>query len=130
MATIRPHAPVRRFDVFAEYTRLKAMREDGMKAAKAKGQAIWLAKVVAAQKYGILPRPSGERRKENEKRRRGKWHDLSGVPQTDVLFDTEIIGRLGRDFYSHVFSPAIKRAYDEGKRYEDIRDSIRRDWKP
>jgi hypothetical protein len=128
VASVKPHAPVRRFDVFAEYTRIKAMREEGLSAAKAKGQGIWLAKVVAAQKYGRLPRPSGEKRE--EKKRRTKWHELSGVPQTDKLFDREIIGRLGKGFYSRVFSPAIKKAYDKGESYEDIRDTIRRDWKP
>ena len=128
MASIRPHAPVRRFDVFAEYTRIKAMREDGMAADKAKGQGIWLAKVIAAQKFGRLSRPSGS--KGEKKKHYGKWHDLSGIPQTDHLFDVEIIGRLGRDFYSRVFSPAIKKAYEHGKSYEEIRDSIRRDWKP
>jgi hypothetical protein len=128
MAKIRPEAPVRRFDVFAEYSRLEAIREKGMSAAKAKGYGLWLAKVVAAQKFGRLPRPAGE--KAEEKRPKKKWRELSGVPQTDKLFDREIIGRLGRGFYSRVFSPTIKKAYEAGESYEDIRDAVRRDWKP
>jgi hypothetical protein len=125
MATIKPHAQVRRFDVFAEYSRLKG-KDEGMSAAQAKGYGIWIAKVVAAQKFGRLPRPSGEKKE----RKKTKWHELSGVPQTDKLFNHEIVNRLGKSFYAHVFSPAIKKAYEAGKSYEDIRDAIRRDWKP
>ncbi len=29
-----------------------------------------------------------------------------------------------------VFSPAIKEAIDSGRKYEQIRDTIRKDWKP
>jgi hypothetical protein len=36
---------------------------------------------------------------------------------------------MGRDFYEQVFHPAIEEAVAEGKRYEDIRDQIRKDWK-
>lgn len=126
MARIKPEAAVRRFDIFAEYNRLKA-KDEGLSAAQAKGYGLWLAKVVAAQKFGRLPRPTGEGEKKRPKR---KWHELSGVAQTDKLFDKEIIGRLGRRFYAHVFSPALKKAYEAGESYEDIRDKIRRDWKP
>lgn len=128
MATIKPHAPVRRFDVFAEYSRLKGLKEEGLSATQAKGYGLWLAKVVAAQKFGRLPRPTGEKKK--GERPKTKWHELSGVAQTDKLFDKEIVDRLGKGFYSKVFSPAIKDAYADGKSYEEIRDAIRRRWKP
>ncbi len=128
MATIKPHAPVRRFDVFAEYSRLKGLKEEGLSGPQAKGYGLWLAKVVAAQKFGRLERPTGEKKK--GERKKTKWHELSGVAQTDKLFDKEIVDRLGRSFYSKVFSPAIKEAYAEGKSYEEIRDTIRRAWKP
>jgi hypothetical protein len=36
---------------------------------------------------------------------------------------------MGREFYDDVFHPAIQQAQKEGKRYEDIRDAIRKDWK-
>ncbi|HZQ05760.1 MAG TPA: hypothetical protein VFD70_04220 [Anaerolineae bacterium] len=130
MADLKPKATVRRFDVFAEYNRLKAMKE-GESAAQAKGYGLWVAKVVAAQKFGRMPKPTGEKGEGGgEKKPRKKWHDLSGVPQTDKLFDKEIINRMGKDFYSKVFSPAIKEAFEEGKQYVEIRDSIRREWKP
>ena len=35
---------------------------------------------------------------------------------------------MGRDFYEKVFKPAIEKAFDEGKDYMDIRDSIREEW--
>jgi hypothetical protein len=50
--------------------------------------------------------------------------------QTERLFDKEIIERMGKDFYDQVFVPAIRQAYDAGKSDRDIRDTIRREWKP
>lgn len=133
MADLKPNAPVRRFDVFAEYNRLKAIKE-GESAPQAKGYGIWLAKVVAAQKFGRMPKPTGEKKegaeKEDKKKRKPKWHDLSGIPQTDKLFDKEIVNRMGKQFYADVFAPAIKEAFDEEKEYREIRDAIRREWKP
>jgi hypothetical protein len=130
MSEPKPKAPIRRFDVFAEYNRLDAMKK-GESAAQAKGYAIWLAKVVAARKFrkseGLPPKKEGEKKKERPKK---KWRDLSGIPQTDKLFDKEIINRMGRTFYSKVFSPAIREAFQEEKEYREIRDAIRREWKP
>lgn len=137
MAELKPRAPVRRFDVFAEYNRLKAIEQDGLAKSKAKGYGLWLAKVVAAQKFGRLPKPEREKKRETpeekaarEKKAKTQWHDLSGVPQTDKLFDREIVSRMGKGFYTQVFSPAIQRAYAEGKPYVEIRDAIRKEWKP
>ncbi len=137
MAETKPRAPIRRFDVFAEYNRLKALDQEGLTKSKAKGYGLWVAKVVAAQKFGRMPKPGKEKkeeteqeRKERKKRERTVWHDLSGVPQTDKLFDKEIVNRMGKDFYSKVFSPAIQQAYAEGKPYVAIRDAIRKEWKP
>jgi hypothetical protein len=59
-----------------------------------------------------------------------EWHELSGKPQTDALFDREIIGRMGKGFYATVFAPAIAEAVKQGRSYESIRDTIRRQWKP
>src|SRR5438045_3800437 len=119
MADLKPKATVRRFDVFAEYNRLKAMKE-GESAAQAKGYGLWLAKVVAAQKFGRMPKPTGEKKEEKEKKeRKTKWRDLSGIPQTDKLFDKEIVNRMGKEFYSGVFAPAIKEAFGEEKEYRE-----------
>jgi hypothetical protein len=123
-----PQAAIRRFDVFAEYNRQQAMRRS-MRAAQAKGYGLWLAKVVAARKFGRI-KPEEAREKLREPKKRGEWHSLSGKPQTDKLFDSEIVDRMGGDFYRRVFRPAIRDAIQAGQRYEDIRDSIRKGWKP
>jgi hypothetical protein len=129
-ADIKPEAAIRRFDIFAEYNRLKAMKE-GQPAAQAKGHGLWLAKLVAARKFrrdaGAAP---GQPGKDETPRRRTKWKSLDGTPQTDRLFDKEIVGRMGREFYRKVFSPSVKAEFERGASYESIRDRLRRDWKP
>jgi hypothetical protein len=122
----KPQAPIRRFDVFAEVQRQTA-RQDGMAADQAKGHGLWLAKVVAARRFG-----DGKQKTASESepaRPRRKWKSLSGQPQTDKRFDREIVERMGKTFYRRVFSPAIRSALSDGKDYMHIRDSIRKDWK-
>lgn len=126
---IAPRQPIRRFDVFAEYTR-QERRKKGYPADEAKGYGIWLAKVVASRRFG---QSSGEdhgkpARKEGEEE--PKFRSLSDELQTDQTFDHDIIDRMGATFYDDVFVPAIAAAREEGKKYEAIRDSIRRAWKP
>ena len=65
MAETNPKAPIRRFDVFAEYTRQKAL-QDGMPEDEAAGYGLWVAKVVASRRYGGGP-PPPPRKKEGEK---------------------------------------------------------------
>lgn len=126
---MKPRMPIRRFDVFAEYHRARH-QEHGMPEALAKGRGLWAAKVVAGRGRGSVPAESGAgsqpaaRTEEDEGFRR-----VGGIPQTDQLFDREIIGRMGPEFYHQVFRPAIEQAVRQGKRYEDIRDSIREEWK-
>jgi hypothetical protein len=134
---IKPKDSIRRFDVFAEYSRQEAIK-DGMEPAEAKGYGIWLAKVVAAHRYGKSSAKStpkdGEQpsnRKESSPHMRStKWRALDGVPQTDTLFEKEIVQRMGGEFYEKVLVPAIGRAIQEGETYVAIRDKIRKDWKP
>jgi hypothetical protein len=59
-----------------------------------------------------------------------KWRRLSGKEQTDALFDKEIIERMGPDLYDQVFAPAIRQAFEGGKTYRAIRDTIWQEWKP
>jgi hypothetical protein len=129
---LKPKQSVRRFDVFAEYQRLKALKEKNP-PDEAKGYAIWLAKVVAARRFrkerGKEPPADQEKEKKTELMD-GKWRTLDGVPQTDALFDREIIKRMGEDFYKEIFSPAVEEEFTSGKDYTDIRDTIRKDWKP
>jgi hypothetical protein len=127
MAT-RPDKPIRRFDVFAEY-RKQDEQASGMRADEAKGYGLWVAKVVAARKFGRM-RERATSRAEDKNRRRRKWHVLSGERQTDKLFDHEIVERMGVEFYRDVFEPAVRAAREKGQPYEAIRDRLRRRWKP
>ena len=68
--------------------------------------------------------------KERRERALRKWHVLNGVEQTDQLFEKEIVKRMGKDFYENVFSPTIREARQQGKEYLQVRDSIRKHWKP
>lgn len=137
MPDTKPKAPIRRFDVFAEYTRLKAI-EDGMPEDEAEGYGLWVAKVVASRRYGgTVPNPNQPHHKDGDEKedeapheRKPKWHSLGNEPQTATLFEREVIGRMGSHFYNTVFSPAIEDALKEGKSYPSIRDTIRKEWKP
>jgi hypothetical protein len=135
---LKPRTPIRRFDVFAEYNRQKAI-EDGRPEDEAAGYGLWVAKVVASRGFGSglrLSAPSsgreveGQDAEESKKPEKPKWHTLGGEEQTDELFDREIIKRMGHEFYDQVFVPAIEAALREDKSYTSIRDTIRKDWKP
>ncbi len=130
---IRPKATVRRFDVFAEYTRLERLKE-GFPADEAKGYAIWLAKVVAARKFGrVKPGPvkrTGSSGQDLEAGVLRKFRSLGDVEQTDKVFDKDIVERMGKGFYQKVFSPAVEEAFRMGESYKQIRDTIRKVWKP
>jgi hypothetical protein len=127
--TIKPSKRVRRLDVFAEY-RKQEEQADGMPADQAKGYGLWVAKVVAARKFGRLKGRERPSEAESRARRRRKWRVLSGERQTDRLFDHQIVERMGTDFYTEVFVPAIRHEREVGHSYESIRDRIRRRWKP
>jgi hypothetical protein len=108
---VRPRQPIRRFDVFAEYHRLDRLQQ-GLPPDEAKGYGLWLAKIVAARKFAKwkttqdLDRLYAEEAKAKQYPP-SKWRHLSGKEQTDALFDTEIIARMGQDLYDQVFDPAI-----------------------
>jgi hypothetical protein len=133
---MKPNRPIRRFDVFAEFQRLKALDKEKLPADQAKGYGIWVAKIVAARKFSKTRKKEGEKKETGKKKEEreelvdNKWHALEGVPQTDELFNKEIIERMGSDFYKNVFSPAVEDAFEAGKDYMEIRDTIRKDWKP
>jgi hypothetical protein len=126
---LHPDKAIRRFDVFAEYSRQERL-DKGYPKDEAKGYGIWLAKVVAARKFS----KSGEERKTTGHKQHAeeepRFKSVGDEMQTDVTFDRDIIDRMGEDFYADVFSPAIAMAHEDGKTYEEIRDSIRKDWKP
>jgi hypothetical protein len=128
-----PRKAIRRFDVFAEVNRLEALAE-GRAEDEAKGHGIWLAKVVAGRRFGRksdgADRPRRQRDESAEDRAETKFKHAGDELQTDETFDTEIVERMGADFYEQVFSPAIHDSLDRGERYEEFRDTIRGDWKP
>lgn len=134
MTDLKPRFPIRRFDVFADYHFLKN-EEHGMPEPLAKGRAIWAAKVVAGRRHGAAPSaPKGKGQKDGGERERTEeeeegFRSVGGVQQTDQTFEKEIVDRMGREFYDRVFHPAVEQAVREGKRYEDIRDEIRKGWK-
>src|SRR5687768_6380336 len=139
-STVKPERPIRRFDVFAEY-RKQEEEQKGHPEDEAMGYGLWVAKVVASRHAGGSSSKEHDEeqkhgtREEREAARRkrlvdGKWRTLSGEPQTDALFEKEIVERMGRPFYRRTFAPAIEDARKSGKSYESIRDAIRKSWKP
>jgi hypothetical protein len=128
---MKPKRAIRRFDVFAEY-RKQEETAAGRPEDEAKGYGLWVAKVVGAKppERRDLGEPGERREPAAPPLVAGKWHTLDGEPQTDDLFDREIVQRMGQDFYREVFAPAIRAAREQRRPYESIRDSIRKDWKP
>ena len=127
---VHPRQPIRRFDVFAEYTR-QERREKGYPEDQAKGYGIWLAKVVAARRFGQQsPADDKKPSKQEEHEAEPTFRSVGDELQTDETFDHDIIDRMGARFYDAVFVPAITAAREEGKKYETIRDTIRKGWKP
>ena len=125
-----PHQPIRRFDVFAEYTR-QERHEKGFPEDEAKGYGIWLAKVVASRRFGQKSSSDGKKPSTKDaQEEEPKFRSVGDELQTDETFDHDIIDRMGAQFYDEVFVPAISEAREEGKSYETIRDTIRRGWKP
>lgn len=137
MDEIKPKREIRRFDVFAEYNRLKALKE-GLPPDEAKGYGLWIAKVVASRRYGVSPPPrpkepagklrEGEAAAPPEKHER--FHSLGDELQTDELFDQEIVDRMGERFYREVFAPTMEEHFGHGEKYESIRDTVRKGWQP
>src|SRR5690242_8299529 len=121
----KPRMPIRRFDVFAEYNRMRGLKR-GLDEAHAKGYGLWVAKVVASgggrrgsAKLEPKGEPSATPGAPGEQRETPQgWHFLGNEPQTDTLFDREIVRRMGPAFYTQVFAPAVDRAFEEGKSYE------------
>jgi hypothetical protein len=138
---IRPLRPIRRFDVFAETKRLEALAH-GEPDDVAKGYGIRIAKIVASRRFGgSTAAKTRHERKDvaNQEPASGsrfagedgdKFRALDGEIQSDETFDREIVERMGPEFYEVVFQPAIREALAEGHKYDQIRDTIRKDWKP
>src|SRR5829696_10359405 len=109
---LQPRQAIRRFDVFAEYTR-QERREKGYPEDDAKGYGIWLAKVVAARRFGQKSPADGKKpSKKDAHEQEPKFRSVGDERQTDETFDHDIIDRMGARFYDEVFMPAIAAARD------------------
>jgi hypothetical protein len=127
-----PRNAIRRFDVFAEYSR-QERQEKGYPEDEAKGYGVWLAKVVASRRFGTKSDSADSKKpstRKGEPAKEPKFRSLGDELQTDATFDHDIIDRMGAEFYYDVFAPAIEQAREQGESYESIRDDIRKSWKP
>src|SRR5918994_7505070 len=88
---LSPHQPIRRFDVFAEYTRQERL-EKGFPEDQAKAYGIWLAKVVASRRFG--QKSAADSTKPAQKRDRTAkeptFRSVGDELQTDEIFDHDI----------------------------------------
>lgn len=127
---------IRRFDVFATFKMVESMRQ-GMSKETAMAEGLWLAKLVASRRRGSgsgsKPGTSVKKNGTNYIKtgvvpgEPSEWKELGGIPQTPDLFKKDVIDKVGEDFFENVFLPAIEKAYNDGKTYMDIRDSIRKE---
>ncbi len=122
-----PRAHIRRFDIFAEWNRLKALTRHNMSEGNARAYGLAVAKVVAARKfYGVQPEQVKEwKRQAKQDEVAEPWWEHLG---SDAEFAQKIVQRMGASFYELVFQPAIQRAWEAGQKYEDIRDTLRETW--
>ncbi len=124
---IAPRAQIRRFDIFAEWNRLKARERHRMREADARAYGLAVAKIVAARTVS-----GAQSEHTRDLKRRARQHDVSEawwehLGSSDE-FARKIIERMGKQFYTEVFQPAIQGAWAAGQSYEDIRDTMRNEW--
>ncbi len=124
---IAPAANIRRFDVFAEWSRLTGREKHQLPEGSARAYGIAVAKIVAARKFaGYQPQQVRTLKQQARQQDASEpWWEHLGTP---VEFDRKIIRRMGQRFYQDVFQPAIRQAWDAGETYEQIRDRLREPW--
>ena len=122
-----PQKEIRRFDIFAEWNRLKAWTQPRFSDAEAQAYGLAVAKVVAARKFA-RHRPEQvrdwKRRARQEDFTEAWWTRLGSAAE----FAEKIVARISKSFYHRVFQPAVRRAWKAGQRYEQIRDALRTPW--
>ena len=101
----RTRAPgqIRRFDIFAEWNRLKARSRHHMSAADARAYGLAVAKVVASRKFhGTTPDQAKEpkHRARNDDVSEQWWEHLG----SDDEFEQKIIRRMGKHSTAMSFS--------------------------
>jgi hypothetical protein len=122
-----PQQEIRRFDIFAEWNRLKGRTKAKLNEADAQAYGLAVAKVVAARKFsGHDPAQAKElKRKAKEEEVGEPWWEHMGSAEE---FERKVVARMGEEFYRDVFQPVILQAWDGGQRYEEIRDALREPW--
>lgn len=120
-----PKNYIRRFDVFAEYNRLLALNKYKYSPEDAKAYGLALAKIIAGRKFKKILNPTFSQKETSLKKDSKLWWKKFGSAKE---FDKEIVERMGKEFYERVFAPTIKKAFEEGKKYTQIRDIIRAPW--
>jgi hypothetical protein len=124
---------IRRFDIFAEWNRLKAREKLKLSAGDSRAYGLAVAKVVAGRKQrreAGNEAASSDKDKKNEGEEKSaekneRWWEHLG---SDDEFRRVVVRRMGEDFYKDVFAPAVRKAWDAGKDYADIRDTLRNPW--
>jgi len=127
----KPAAGIRRFDVFAEWSRLTGLKKH-LDEDDARAYGLAVAKIVAARKFGgyepgqlrDLKKRAREQNTEREDTGAAWWENLGTAEE----FEQKIVRRMGERFYEGVFAPAIRAAWDRGEKYEQIRDRLREQW--
>ena len=110
---------IRRFDVFAEFNKQKKEAE-GYPTDVAKGEGLWLAKFIASRRFAkSAPKKNGNGVKKATVV--SKFKSLNDIPQTDKLFDKDIIGRLGEEIYENILVKGVAAALKQSMKYNDIR---------
>jgi hypothetical protein len=122
-----PKREIRRFDIFAEWNRLKGRTKAKLSEADAEAYGLAVAKIVAARKFsGHDPAEAKELQRKAKEEEVGEpwWEHLGSAEE----FQRKVVARMGEAFYREVFQPAVLRAWEDGKRYEEIRDALREPW--
>ncbi|NTU81771.1 MAG: hypothetical protein HGA45_20730 [Chloroflexales bacterium] len=122
-----PKREIRRFDIFAEWNRLKGRNKAKLNEDDARAYGLAVAKVVAARKFsGHDPAQAKElKRKAKEEEVGEPWWEHLGSGEE---FARTVVARMGEAFYREVFQPAVLKAWEDGQRYEEIRDALREPW--
>lgn len=129
-ANTKPQNNIRRFDVFTECERIKYTKR-GFPLYVAKGLAIWTAKLVSGGKLkkNFFSGPNTGYHKANlnssSNNNKSVFRSLNNVPQTDLMFDKEIIERMGKEFYEQTFQPMVRDNLSQGFEYRQFRDTLR-----
>ena len=122
-----PQREMRRFDIFAEWNRLKARTQQHFSDAVAQAYGLAVAKVVAARKFAghrAEQVRDWKQRTTREDYTEAWWTHLGSAAE----FTDKIVARMGKSFYRRVFQPAVRQAWKQGQRYEQIRDALRAPW--